>query len=78
MKSCWRLVVRLEEFARAYQVSNRWVSLRRECEALVSNPSIGVAHDMQNPARILARYASEILHARWQTVRNETFYAATK
>ena len=78
MQSRRRLVVKLEEFARAYQVSKGCLSLRRECEALVSNPSIRVARDMQNPARILARYASEILHARWQTVRNETFYAATK
>ncbi len=54
----------LEEFARAHQLPERWLTLRRQCEALVSNPQYWYSPDMQNAARILAAEASEILHAR--------------
>lgn len=54
----------LEEFTRAHQLPERWLSLRRECEALVSNPRYWYRSDMQNAARIVATEASDILHAR--------------
>lgn len=54
----------LEEFARAHQLPERWLSLRRECEALVSDPQYWYHPDMQNAVRILATEASDILHTR--------------
>ncbi len=54
----------LEEFARAHRLSERWLSLRHECEALVSDPEYWYRRDMQNAARVLALEASDILHAR--------------
>ncbi len=54
----------LEEFAKIHQLSARWLSLRRECEALVRNPQYWCCPDMQNAARILATEASDILYAR--------------
>ena len=54
----------LEEFARAHQLPERWLSLRRECEALVRNPQYWCQKDLQNAARILAKEASDLLHAR--------------
>ncbi len=53
----------LEEFARAHQLPERWLTLRRKCEALVRNPQYWYRLDMQNAARILATEASGILHA---------------
>jgi hypothetical protein len=64
MKASPELAMTLEEFARAHQLPERWLSLRRECEALVSNPQYWYRPDMQNAARILATEASDILHAR--------------
>ncbi len=54
----------LEEFARAHELPERWISLRCQCEALTSNPNYWYRPDMQNTARILALEASDILHAR--------------
>ncbi len=54
----------LEEFARAYQLPERWISLRRKCEALTSDLNYWYRADMKNSARILAVEASDILHAR--------------
>lgn len=54
----------LEEFARTHKLPDKWLSLRRECEALVSNPQYWYRRDMQNAARMLATDASDILHAR--------------
>ncbi len=54
----------LEEFARAHQLPEHWLTLRRECEALVGHPQYWYRSDMQNAARILATGASDILHAR--------------
>ncbi len=53
----------LEEFAKAHDLSERWLALRRECEALVSQPQYWYRPDMQNAARIPAVEASDILHA---------------
>ncbi len=53
----------LEEFARAHQLPERWLTLRRECEALVSHPQYWYRSDTQNAARILATEASDSLHA---------------
>lgn len=54
----------LEEFARTHKLPDHWLSLRRECEALVSNPQYWYRRDMQNAARLLATEASDIFHAR--------------
>ncbi len=54
----------LEYFAKAHDLPERWLSLRRECEALVSHFQYWYRSDMQNAARILAVEASDILHAR--------------
>ncbi len=54
----------LEEFAKSHDLPERWLSLRKECEALVSHPQYWYRSDMQNVARILAVEASDILHAR--------------
>ena len=54
----------LEDFARSQKLPNHWLSLRRQCEALVSNPQYWYRPDMQNAARMLATEASDILHAR--------------
>jgi hypothetical protein len=53
----------LEEFANVHELPERWLSLRRECEALVCHPQYWYRPDMQNAARILAVEASHILHA---------------
>jgi len=52
----------LQEFAKAHELPERWLSLRRECEALVSHLQYWYRPDMQNAARILAVEASDILH----------------
>ncbi len=62
----------LEEFAKAHQLPARWLSLRLECEALVSNPRYWYCPELQNAAQILTSEASDILHA-----KTEMFYAAT-
>lgn len=54
----------LEDFARSQKLPDHWLSLRRQCEALVSNPQYWYRRDMQNAARMLATEASDILHAR--------------
>jgi hypothetical protein len=64
MKAPPELAMTLEEFARAHQLPERWLSLRRECEALVSNPQYWYRTDLQDAARILATEASDIFHAR--------------
>ncbi len=64
METSVELDMNLEEFAKAHQLPERWLSLRRECEALVSNPQYWYRSDMQNAARLLATDASDILHAR--------------
>ncbi len=64
MKASSELAMTLEGFARAHQLPERWLSLRRECEVLVSNPQYWYRSDMQNAARILATEASDILHFR--------------
>ncbi len=72
------LLMTLEEFARAHQLPERWLSLRRECEALVSNPQYWHRSDMQNAARILATEASDILHAWLADDKGIPIYATTK
>ncbi|HEX7423125.1 MAG TPA: hypothetical protein VF311_04445 [Terriglobales bacterium] len=57
----------LEEFAKAHQLPARWLSLRRECEALLRNPQFWYRPNMQNAARLLATEASAILHARLES-----------
>ncbi len=64
MKALQKLAMTLEEFARVYQLPERWLSLRHECEALVSDPQYWYRRDMQSAARALAAEASDILHAR--------------
>ena len=54
----------LEEFAKIQDLPERWLSLRRECAALVGHPQYWYRPGMQNAARILAVEASNILHAR--------------
>lgn len=64
MKTLVELAVTLEEFAKAHQLPEHWLSLRRECEELVRNPQYWYHRDMQNAARSLATAASDILHSR--------------
>lgn len=54
----------LEEFANVLGLPERWLLLRRECEALVCLPQYWYRPEMQNAARMLAVEASDILHAR--------------
>ncbi len=62
-------VMSLEEFASVHPLPERWLSLRRECEALVCNPQYWYRPDLQNAARVLAVDASDILHARLADIK---------
>ncbi len=59
----------LDEFAKVHKLPERWLSLRRECAALVSHPRYWYRPEMQNAARILAAEASDILHAQLRNSR---------
>jgi hypothetical protein len=58
----------LEEFSNAHNLPPRWLSLRRESEAIVRDPQFWSRTDMQNRARKLAVEASDILDCRIRTV----------
>jgi hypothetical protein len=60
----------LEEFAKANELPERWLSLRRELDALVRRSRYWYRSDMQNAARGLATEASDILHARLKDGQN--------
>lgn len=52
----------LEQFADQHNLPNEWTVLRRECEAIVSDPQFWSRPDLQTEARKLAVEASDILH----------------
>lgn len=52
----------LEDFARANNLPDKWLALRRECEAIVRDPQFWYRPALQNDGRKLAVQASDILH----------------
>ncbi len=54
--------VSLEQFAEANGLPERWLSLRRDCEALARQPQFWSQPALQDAARKLATEASNILH----------------
>ncbi len=51
----------LEQFAEVHGLPERWLSLRRDCEALARKPQFWSRPDLQDAARKLAAEASNIL-----------------
>ncbi len=51
----------LRQFAEVHGLPERWLSLRRDCEALVRQPQFWSRPDLQDAARMLATEASDIL-----------------
>lgn len=51
----------LEQFAERHGLPERWLSLRRDCEALARQPQFWSQPDLQDAARKLAIAASDIL-----------------
>lgn len=63
MRAWSEIGMTLEQFTRAHQLPERWLSLRRKCEELVDDPQYWYRPDMQNAVRTLASDASDMLLA---------------
>ncbi len=62
----------LEQFAEMHRLPERWLSLRRDCEALVRHPQFWSRPELQDLARSLATKASDILREQQQLRANQT------
>ncbi len=51
----------LAEFAHLHDLPEKWLALRRECEAIARDPQFWSSPDLQTAARKLAVRASDIL-----------------
>ncbi len=58
--------VTLQEFADKHGLPRRWVALRRQCEAIITDPQYWSRPDLQDEVRRLATEASDILRERSQ------------
>ncbi len=66
----------LEQFADVHGLPERWLSLRRDCEALASHPQFWSRPELQDLARRLAKEASDILCEQQQKRANQTLSCA--
>lgn len=62
----------LEQFAETHGLPERWLSLRRDCEALAIHPQFWSRPDLQDSARRLATEASNILREQRSDLTNQS------
>ncbi len=62
----------LEQFAERHGLPERWLSLRRDCEALARRSQFWSRPDLQDAARKLAIEASDILREQQRSHTNHS------